>query len=98
MGHGQSSTQVTLLPHSGYKDVDEATKHLPSNIGSYNLKYENRGGFRVMERENGNSNNGNSITSGTNMYAEEPTSPPAPALSKTPLPVIGGRLSMCITK
>ena len=90
--HGQSSTEVTLLPHrDNYKHVEEAKKHMPSTAVSYNLQCGNRGAFRSKEKENGRNNHGNRMNFGANMYAEEPISPTSLVLSKTPLPVIGGR-------
>ena len=52
----------------------------------------------MAKKENGNNNNGNGINFGGNAYAKEPISPVSPVLSKTPLPVIGGRLMINIKR
>jgi hypothetical protein len=89
-GH-KSSTQVTLLPHGSHKHAEDEAKNVES-VGSFNLKYGDRGTFHGDGKENGNNNNGNGINFGSKMYAKQPMSPAAsPVLSKTPLPVIGGK-------
>ena len=89
-GYGQSSTQVTLLPHGCYKHAEEEVKNLAS-FDSSNLKYRDRGTFHSNGKENGNNNNGNGINLGKKVYANEPISPASPVITKTPLPVIGGK-------
>ena len=90
--YGQSSatTQVTLLPQSTNKILDEDSNQ--ASGGSYNLKYGDKGTFQTtLKKENGNNNNGNGIHFGGNAYAKEQISPMSPVLTKTPLPVIGGK-------
>jgi len=90
-GYGQSSTQVTLLPHGSHKHAEEEAKNIAS-VGSFNLKYGDRGTFHSNGKENGNNNNGNGINLGSKMYAKQAISPASsPVISKTPLPVIGGK-------
>ena len=48
------------------------------------------------QKENGNNNNGNGINLGGNAYAKGQISPMSPVLTKTPLPVIGGKLKFII--
>ena len=92
-GHSSATTQVTLLPQSANKNLEEDTNQ--SSLSSYNLKYGDRGMFQAMaKKENGNNNNGNGINLGGNAYAKEPISPMSPVLTKTPLPVIGGKLKI----
>ena len=96
-GYGKPSatTQVTLIPQSAYTNSDEDTN--PSLVRPHNLKYGDSGMFQTMaKKENGNNNNGNGINFGGNTYAKEPISPVSPVLTKTPLPVIGGRLKINI--
>ena len=90
--YGQSSatTQVTLLPQSTNKILDEDSNQ--ASGGSYNLTHGDKGTFQTtFKKENGNSNNGNGINFGGNAYAKEQLSPMSPVLTKTPLPVIGGK-------
>ena len=94
IGQGQVSTHVALLPQRKpqYKDhkhveEDDDTQHLLSSTDSYNLQYRERGVFYT----NGNNNNRNGVNLGANKYAKDAISLNSPVLSKTPLPVIGGK-------
>ena len=98
IGQGQASTHVALLPQRKpqYKDhkhveEDDDTKHLLSSTDSYNLQYRERGVFYTNGKENGNNNNGYGVNLGANKYAKDAISLNSPVLSKTPLPVIGGK-------
>ena len=98
IGQGQASTHVALLPQRKpqYKDhkhveEDDDTKHLLSSTDSYNFQYRERGVFYTNGKENGNNNNGNGVNLGANKYAKDAISLNSPVLSKTPLPVIGGK-------
>ena len=79
-----------------YKDhkhveEDDDTKHLLSSTDSYNLQYRERGVFYTNGKESGNNNNGNGVNLGANKYAKDAISLNSLVLSKTPLPVIGGK-------
>ena len=79
-----------------YKDhkhveEDDDTQHLLSSTDSYNLQYRERGVFYTNGKEHGNNNNGNGVNLGANKYAKDAISLNSPVLSKTPLPVIGGK-------
>ena len=81
--HEKSVTQVTLLPKDDNARGDEAT--LMSSIDVHNMKKGNMGVFQDEANQGGNHNNGNGMNSGKIIYTDI-------WLSKTPLPVIGGRL------
>ena len=81
--HEKSVTQVTLLPKDNHARGDEAT--LMSSIDAHNIKKRGMGVFQDEAKKSGNHNNGNGINSGKIKYTDI-------WLSKTPLPVIGGRL------
>ena len=98
IGQGQSSTHVALLPqrkpqYKDHKQVEEFddTQRLLSSTDAYDLQYRERGVFYTNGKENGNNNNGNGVNLGSNKYAKDAISLNSPVLSKTPLPVIGGK-------
>ena len=95
IGQGQVSTHVALLPQRKpqYKDhkhveEDDDTQRLLSSTDAYDLQYRERGVFYTNGKENGKNNNRNGVNLGANKDAISLNSP---VLSKTPLPVIGGK-------
>ena len=93
VGYGQSSsTQVKLFEHGNKHVKEKKKKDQPYSVSSYNLKYGNGGDYQNQGKETGNDTNGNGINLGANLHGNEPISPLSPGMSKTPLPIIGGRL------